>query len=294
MNDSAGLNTSDCSNSSVCNSPEAVTDHGEISPHYGEIGIGQQYYNNSIPYSYQSSTIEQPLIQQHQLFSHFSQEYATFYNQNSLFTVNNVHSNVPRGIYPNGEIPIKREQIQDDYKVTIPSCAQNLTTQNLVQDIIKTFDENSPPPTSLQVVQNASVPNVTIKANVKQKILKRKRESNDNDSDGNHSTTSTGSYRSGCSRPAKSRRKTPTSEQEVQIQRNQANVRERQRTQSLNEAFASLRKKIPTRPSDKLSKIQTLRLASKYIDFLDRILHYNPNFNYNPNNESGKFFFFLF
>ncbi|KFB45076.1 hypothetical protein ZHAS_00013047 [Anopheles sinensis] len=50
---------------------------------------------------------------------------------------------------------------------------------------------------------------------------------------------------------------------EVQTQRVIANVRERQRTQSLNEAFASLRKIIPTLPSDKLSKIQTLRLASR-------------------------------
>uniref|UniRef100_A0A182FVS0 Uncharacterized protein n=2 Tax=Anopheles albimanus TaxID=7167 RepID=A0A182FVS0_ANOAL len=50
---------------------------------------------------------------------------------------------------------------------------------------------------------------------------------------------------------------------EVQSQRVMANVRERQRTQSLNEAFAALRKIIPTLPSDKLSKIQTLRLASR-------------------------------
>jgi twist-like protein len=52
-----------------------------------------------------------------------------------------------------------------------------------------------------------------------------------------------------------------------------ANVRERQRTQSLNEAFASLRKIIPTLPSDKLSKIQTLKLAARYIDFLYPVLH---------------------
>ncbi|KAM9368194.1 twist-related protein 2-like [Phaethornis superciliosus] len=51
-----------------------------------------------------------------------------------------------------------------------------------------------------------------------------------------------------------------------------ANVRERQRTQSLNEAFAELRKIIPTLPSDKLSKIQTLKLAARYIDFLYRVL----------------------
>lgn len=51
-----------------------------------------------------------------------------------------------------------------------------------------------------------------------------------------------------------------------------ANIRERQRTRSLNEAFASLRKIIPTLPSDKLSKIQTLKLASRYIDFLYQVL----------------------
>ncbi|XP_053705090.1 twist-related protein 2-like [Synchiropus splendidus] len=55
-------------------------------------------------------------------------------------------------------------------------------------------------------------------------------------------------------------------------QRMIANIRERQRTQSLNEAFASLRKIIPTLPSDKLSKIQTLKLASRYIDFLCQVL----------------------
>ncbi|KAG7259043.1 hypothetical protein CRUP_030828 [Coryphaenoides rupestris] len=60
--------------------------------------------------------------------------------------------------------------------------------------------------------------------------------------------------------------------EELQNKRVLANVRERQRTQSLNEAFASLRKIIPTLPSDKLSKIQTLKLASRYIDFLYQVL----------------------
>lgn len=49
------------------------------------------------------------------------------------------------------------------------------------------------------------------------------------------------------------------------VLRSMANVRERQRTQSLNEAFTALRKIIPTLPSDKLSKIQTLKLASRYV-----------------------------
>ncbi|KAL6489598.1 hypothetical protein MHYP_G00033390 [Metynnis hypsauchen] len=64
----------------------------------------------------------------------------------------------------------------------------------------------------------------------------------------------------------------PPSLEELQTQRVMANVRERQRTQSLNEAFAALRKIIPTLPSDKLSKIQTLKLAARYIDFLYQVL----------------------
>nr|Q8MI06.1 RecName: Full=Twist-related protein 1 [Gorilla gorilla gorilla]CAD32472.1 twist transcription factor [Gorilla gorilla] len=64
----------------------------------------------------------------------------------------------------------------------------------------------------------------------------------------------------------------PQSCEELQTQRVMANVRERQRTQSLNEPFAALRKIIPTLPSDKLSKIQTLKLAARYIDFLYRVL----------------------
>ncbi|GLV48669.1 twist [Carabus blaptoides fortunei] len=71
---------------------------------------------------------------------------------------------------------------------------------------------------------------------------------------------------------SKVRRRAPQSFEDIQTQRVMANVRERQRTQSLNEAFASLRKIIPTLPSDKLSKIQTLKLAARYIDFLYHIL----------------------
>lgn len=71
---------------------------------------------------------------------------------------------------------------------------------------------------------------------------------------------------------SKPKRKSPQNFEDMQHQRIMANVRERQRTQSLNEAFASLRKSIPTLPSDKLSKIQTLKLAARYIDFLYHIL----------------------
>lgn len=70
----------------------------------------------------------------------------------------------------------------------------------------------------------------------------------------------------------KKRRKGPMSHEDLQNQRCLANVRERQRTQSLNDAFTQLRTIIPTLPSDKLSKIQTLKLASRYIDFLYQVL----------------------
>jgi len=51
-------------------------------------------------------------------------------------------------------------------------------------------------------------------------------------------------------------------------QRDLANVRERERTRNLNTAFEHLKKIIPHLPQDKLSKIQTLKLASGYIKFL--------------------------
>ncbi|XP_076329765.1 basic helix-loop-helix transcription factor scleraxis-like [Tachypleus tridentatus] len=51
-----------------------------------------------------------------------------------------------------------------------------------------------------------------------------------------------------------------------------ANARERERTQGVNTAFTTLRTLIPTEPGDKkLSKIETLRLATSYIAHLARV-----------------------
>uniref|UniRef100_A0A8C7UK25 BHLH domain-containing protein n=1 Tax=Oncorhynchus mykiss TaxID=8022 RepID=A0A8C7UK25_ONCMY len=61
----------------------------------------------------------------------------------------------------------------------------------------------------------------------------------------------------------------PRSLEDVQSQCVMANVWERQRTQSLNQAFASPRQIIPALPSDKLSKMQTLKLAMLMIIILD-------------------------
>lgn len=70
---------------------------------------------------------------------------------------------------------------------------------------------------------------------------------------------------------AKKKRKTYSTG--INKQRQAANARERDRTHSVNTAFSALRNLIPTEPSDrKLSKIETLRLASSYISHLANVL----------------------
>ncbi|XP_060639430.2 pancreas transcription factor 1 subunit alpha [Anolis sagrei] len=70
------------------------------------------------------------------------------------------------------------------------------------------------------------------------------------------------------------RRRRVRSEAELAQLRQAANVRERRRMQSLNDAFEGLRAHIPTLPYEKrLSKVDTLRLAIGYIHFLSELLH---------------------
>ncbi|KAF7643807.1 hypothetical protein LDENG_00232950 [Lucifuga dentata] len=69
--------------------------------------------------------------------------------------------------------------------------------------------------------------------------------------------------------PFLKRRRRMRSEVEMQQLRQAANVRERRRMQSINDAFEGLRSHIPTLPYEKrLSKVDTLRLAIGYINFL--------------------------
>lgn len=56
-------------------------------------------------------------------------------------------------------------------------------------------------------------------------------------------------------------------------QREAANLRERRRMQSINDAFEGLREHIPTLPYEKrLSKVDTLKLAIGYISFLAELI----------------------
>ncbi|XP_039534203.1 protein Fer3 [Pimephales promelas] len=60
------------------------------------------------------------------------------------------------------------------------------------------------------------------------------------------------------------------------VQRRAANIRERKRMFSLNEAFERLRGKVPTFAYEKrLSRIETLRLAIIYIAFMTDMLENN-------------------
>ncbi|CAF1292960.1 unnamed protein product [Rotaria magnacalcarata] len=65
----------------------------------------------------------------------------------------------------------------------------------------------------------------------------------------------------------------PTENGQTAGQRHAANLRERKRMQSINDAFEGLRTHIPVHPYEKrLSKVDTLRLAIDYIAFLNRLL----------------------
>lgn len=94
--------------------------------------------------------------------------------------------------------------------------------------------------------------------------------------DENRSESDGSSEQSYCGSTAKRRRISRTLEGDsggIVKQRSAANARERGRTQSVNTAFTALRTLIPTEPVDrKLSKIETLRLASSYISHLANVL----------------------
>ncbi|XP_072269568.1 pancreas transcription factor 1 subunit alpha [Pyxicephalus adspersus] len=89
---------------------------------------------------------------------------------------------------------------------------------------------------------------------------------------------------SGC---AIKRRRRIRSDAEMQQLRQAANVRERRRMQSINDAFEGLRSHIPTLPYEKrLSKVDTLRLAIGYINFLSELVQSDLPLR-NPNTENS-------
>lgn len=74
-------------------------------------------------------------------------------------------------------------------------------------------------------------------------------------------------------------------------QRQAANMRERRRMASINDAFEGLRAHIPTMPYEKrLSKVDTLRLAIGYITFLSDMVETNPSLQTgdHANNNNGS------
>ncbi|KAK9888614.1 hypothetical protein WA026_000844 [Henosepilachna vigintioctopunctata] len=79
--------------------------------------------------------------------------------------------------------------------------------------------------------------------------------------------------------PFRHRRRNKCPQQQIQ-QRQAANLRERKRMQSINDAFEGLRSHIPTLPYEKrLSKVDTLKLAIGYINFLGELVRTDRNAN---------------
>nr|AKQ48968.1 putative PTFa family Fer1 [Leptinotarsa decemlineata] len=87
------------------------------------------------------------------------------------------------------------------------------------------------------------------------------------------------------------RRRGKCPQQQIQ-QRQAANLRERKRMQSINDAFEGLRAHIPTLPYEKrLSKVDTLKLAIGYINFLSELVRTDKNSNteyFNGHNRNLK------
>ncbi|XP_059607437.1 pancreas transcription factor 1 subunit alpha isoform X1 [Phlebotomus argentipes] len=82
-----------------------------------------------------------------------------------------------------------------------------------------------------------------------------------------------------CSFRTQKVRRVKCASQQAQ-QRQAANLRERRRMQSINEAFEGLRSHIPTLPYEKrLSKVDTLKLAISYITFLGEMVRKDRNGN---------------
>lgn len=76
------------------------------------------------------------------------------------------------------------------------------------------------------------------------------------------------------------------------IQRQAANMRERRRMQSINDAFEGLRLQLPTLPYEKkISKVDTLKMAIGYINFLTDLLNRDTRYNgqASSNKEIKKF-----
>lgn len=93
-------------------------------------------------------------------------------------------------------------------------------------------------------------------------------DSDEENLDLDFSSSASSSTAGGAGRRRRRRKGGRCPAQQIQ-QRQAANMRERKRMQSINDAFEGLRAHIPTLPYEKrLSKVDTLKLAIGYIKFL--------------------------
>jgi hypothetical protein len=97
------------------------------------------------------------------------------------------------------------------------------------------------------------------------------------DSESNNKSNQNDLNENGVGRVGRRRRK---SQAQLSLQRQAANMRERRRMQNINEAFEGLRSQLPTLPYEKkISKVDTLKMAIGYINFLTDLLNKDTRFN---------------
>ncbi|CAH1788125.1 unnamed protein product [Owenia fusiformis] len=103
-------------------------------------------------------------------------------------------------------------------------------------------------------------------------------DNRDSDSDGSNDRVNRGGRKQRQRQNNSSNTGNVTLDSNGKVIRGSANARERDRTHSVNSAFVTLRTLIPTEPADrKLSKIETLRLATSYISHLNTVLMMGGN-----------------
>ncbi|XP_043488925.1 protein twist [Polistes fuscatus] len=289
-NDSSGIPQSD--GSSISDSPHPceplspatrLMDHSNAPEHHDVTTFQHHQHHHQHHHQQQhqqSPTLNFMIYENPEDYKRYPQEHQS---------VKSVLEHPPSIIYDrrlNSPAFISEQNREQEANIFLPPSPGQICTRivghpssvlwNSVQDYKTEIDEQG---YKQIVIEQDQPPESTNKNLVSSRVgVKKKRKPVvSEDSETEHATSS--------SSKMKLRRKSGATIEEIQNQRVMANVRERQRTQSLNEAFAALRKIIPTLPSDKLSKIQTLKLATRYIDFLYQVLHSNIQYSAEDSDE---------
>lgn len=274
-----------------CGSPDNHQYMGRYSPHSNHLADSSVPYSNAnginSQYNHQSNYHQQSPNHNQQQYLPPTQEWYSAYPQEYIPDQKCCN---PARFYQNLEPAVGQDPSYNDfslndsgygyYDVADPPQVKNHVVKPL------------PPPAFIRMPtyndanQNNNQVNVNKREAVKRNLPvsnapasnKRKRKASNSDPEQDFdSSNCSSSSNSSTHQRIKVRRKEELTEEDILQQKVMANIRERQRTQNLNDAFGVLKKVIPSLPSDKLSKIQTITLATRYIEFLIETLVFKPD-----------------